>query len=172
MKTEDVEKESQNGEGKHEEEIEWVETDNERQMRELIFRTDDRPEVIVPVPEWKLKILIRSMSGTERSQFLFYQANLSDKSQDYIKKLYFRIVLLCCYHPKTHKPIFQPTDQDSFMDEKNGAIIEMLAMIGQQLSHLDNSTREAARKNYANILKASGISSFVNGSTTKESEIS
>ena len=126
---------------------EWLEAQDAEQLRQFILQADDRPEELVPVPLWRVKVLVRAMSGTQRA---LYEALPRDKNTNRFKDLkhvYFEVARMCCVHPRTHKPILQVADEREMMDEKNGAIIDMLVGKALRLSNLMPSQVEQARKN-------------------------
>lgn len=119
-------------------------------MRAALFASgfDDRPEVLVPVPEWNRQVLIRAISGTQRAAFITWQRDQDSKNDpSYNKRLSFYIVSNFCLHPKSRKPFLKPADQQAFMDERNGAVIETLSYTVIEFCHLDGSTTEQAKKN-------------------------
>jgi hypothetical protein len=147
--------------------IEWIETENEEQFRQQIFATDDRQEVLVPVPEWKRKVLIKRLSGRARSEFIAFQIALeqsckNDRSE-YFRRLWFELARLGCVHPKTKKPIFKILDRDTWTDEHDGAVIETLGRTVQTFSQLDGSVAEQAKKNLASIQNTTTTTNSLNG---------
>jgi hypothetical protein len=126
----------------------FIETNNEQELRSLIFNTDDREEMLVEVPQWKTKILLKAATGTKRAELIA----LVDRPQnaDYYKDLYFELVLAGCVHPTTKRPIFKPADRDTLMSQKNGAVLQLLAEMIQQLSHIDGTVSNLAKKNLQN----------------------
>ena len=127
--------------------IEWLDPEDETAMRQFIFQAQDRPQELVEIPAWRLRILVRGMSGTQRAQ---YEANPRDPETGRfsdLRHVYFGVVQMCCVHPRTKKQIFKYADRDTFMDEKDGAIIDMLAARALRLSGLLPAQTERIRKN-------------------------
>lgn len=148
--------------------VQWLETQDEQQMRQIIFQAKDRPEELVEVPEWRLKILVRAMSGTQR---VIYEALPRDQKTGRFKDLryvYFEIARMCCVHPRTLKPVFQAADKDTVMDEKNGTIIDELVGKALRFSNLLPSQKEIARKNSANTPTSTTTTESQNDSDTGE----
>lgn len=138
-------------------------------MRALIFQSQDRPEEFALVPEWgrngkPLRVLVRAMSGTQRA---IYEGLRSSVNFDH-RRIYFEVVQMCCVHPRTKKPIFKVADRDETMDQKNGSIIDRLAMVALRLSQLLPSQQKAIEKNSEATQNSSGISNSPNDSATNE----
>jgi len=132
----------------------WIETRDENELRLHIFQAQDRRELLVEVPEWQTKVLIKALSGTLRSEFLAFRDSLQQHysgKPEYWSRLWFEIARLGCVHPKTKQPIFKVEDCATFNNEHDGAIIEMLGRTTQILSHLDASASERAKKNIESI---------------------
>ena len=147
---------------------EWLEAQDEQQMRQFILQADDRPEELVPVPLWRVKVLVRAMSGTQRA---LYEALPRDPKTNRFKDLkhvYFEVARMCCVHPRTHKPILQVADEREMMDEKNGAIIDLLVGKALRLSNLMPSQAEQARKNSETIPGSMATTDSQKGSDTGE----
>lgn len=135
----------------NEQEIEWIEGEDDNAFRQGIFQTDDRQEVIVPVPEWRRKVLVKRLTGTVRSEFFAFQATLSKQipmdNPEFFKRTWFELARIGCFNPTTKKPIFKPADRDTFMNEHDGGVIEILGTTVQNFSQLDGSVSKQAKKN-------------------------
>ena len=115
---------------------EWLEAQDAEQMRQFILQATDRPEELVEVPEWRVKVLVRAMSGSQR---VLYEALPRDEKTRFFKdmrQMGFEVIRMCCVHPGTHKAIFQVADKDTVMDEKNGTVIDFLVGKALRLSGL------------------------------------
>lgn len=132
----------------------WPEYDDELAMRAAIFEHKDLEEVLVPVPAWRTKILVRALSGAQRAQWIAAKTvRPGESSADQMARSSFEIVQMSCLHPRTHKPIFHVNDQTDAL-KKNGAVIDMLAAIALKLSKLDAESMVAARKNLEAVLNS------------------
>lgn len=153
-------------------EQQWVETEDENALRAHIFETDDRKELIVPVPEWGTKILIKQVTGKARSEVVTFQTDLVEKhgkSPDYYKRLWFELARVGCMHPTTKRPLFKTTDRDTLCDNKNGAIIQMLGETVQGFSNLDGTASMRAKKNLGLIQSSSTTTESQSNETASES---
>lgn len=147
--------------------LEWIETSDENALRSHIFQQDDRPELLVEVPEWRTRVLIKALSGKARSEFLAFQVALQREHADtphYFKRLWFEMILHACVHPITKKPIFKVADRDTFMDDKNGSVLQMLGETIQAFCNFDSSVSVRAKKNLASTLNTTATSNSPNGS--------
>lgn len=155
-----------------EEQIEWIETNDEKELITHIFQMDDRPEVLVKVPEWKTEILVKALTGTARAEFYAHQEVLVEKYKDdqteYYRQIWFELMKGGCVHPKTKRPIFHFGHRTELLDKKNGAVLQMLGQTVQTLSKLDNSIKEQVKKNLEPIQNTTAIMSLQNASNTSE----
>ena len=147
---------------------EWLEASDAEQLRSFILQADDRPEELVEIPLWHVKVLVKAMSGSQRA---LYEANPRDQKTGRftnLRKVYFEVVRMCCCHPTSKKPIFKVADEGTMMDEKNGAIIDMLAARALRLSGLVGSQQEAVRKNSGSTPTSSTTTDSPNVSASNE----
>jgi hypothetical protein len=148
-------------------EIEWIETENEDEFRSQIFQMDDREELLVPVPEWKRKILLKRLTGTVRAEFISFRANLTEHyggKPEFWKQLWFELVRVGCVHPKTRRPVFKLADRDTFLGEHDGGVIQMLGETVAIFSQLDGSVIEQAKKNLQPIQSSTTTTPLQNDS--------
>lgn len=148
---------------------EFIETENELDLRALIFGTEDREEFLVEVPEWKTKVLLKPLSGIERAEYLTMLDGLREQfsqSEEFYKRLFFETLRLGCLHPKTKKRIFKPADREELLKTRNGGTIETLVMMIQKISNLDGSVRENAKKNLEKIQSFTDTTRSQNGVVT------
>src|SRR5579864_7072546 len=127
--------------------IEWLEPEDESAMRQLIFQAEDRPEELVEVPEWRLRVLVRGMTGTQR---VIYETMPRDESTNRVnlRTAYAEAVIMCCYFPKNkEKQVFKLVDRDELMNRKSGDVIGRLATKALELSGMLPRQAEAAAKN-------------------------
>src|SRR6266704_5094809 len=86
------------------EEVAYLETEDEDELRELISKIDDVVEELLDVPEWKVngkvvEVLLRTLTTFERTSFI----NAMMRSNNDINKVYPDLVILSARHPKTKK---------------------------------------------------------------------
>jgi hypothetical protein len=134
--------------GAHPAPIEYLETEDETELRSLIFQTSDVLEELLTIPEWKVdgkvvRVLIRGLNARELTQFL--QANMKNGELD-LKKVYPEIVILTARHPVTKKLLFKPTDRDALL-QKMGKAIDRIAMKASDLSGMSQRAQDVLLKN-------------------------
>jgi hypothetical protein len=61
-------------------------------------------------------------------------------------RLYTDLIIASCYDPATGEPVFSYEDRER-LGEKNGAIMERLALVALRLSGLEPGAVESAAKN-------------------------
>lgn len=149
------------------EQIDWLDSQDEQQLRQFILQANDRPGELVEVREWRVKLLVRAMSGSQRA---LYEAMPRDTKTGRFRDLrhvYFEVMRMCCVHPRTHKPVFQAADKDTVMDEKNGTVVDLLVGKALRLSGLLPSQVERTRKNSENTPTSTTTTDSENDSATE-----
>ena len=150
---------------------EMITTTNEFEARQhLLTRKKKRKEILLPVPEWGMEVLLCSLTGTERAEYFAYNNATLEQykagTSEFFKRIWFEQVRLGCVHPVTRERILQPADRDEFMDDDDGAVIETLASIVRDISGLAVSSIEDAKKKLL-LGRNFDIVSSLNDSTTK-----
>ncbi len=143
-------------EAKAPEEPEYLETDNEDELRTIISNIDDVVEVLLDVPEWKVRdkdgkerivqVLIRSLTTFERTQFIRAMNKNGVDNIDFTK-MYADLVILSTRHPKTKRLLFKNADR-GMLNTKMGAATERIAMRAADISKLSQTALDAMRKNW------------------------
>ena len=143
---------------------------DEEALRRHLFASDfdDRPELLVDVPEWHRQVLIKALSGTERMAFVHWNNSMAKDDPNYLRHLNFYLVSNFCLHPKTRKRFLKTADELTFMGERNGCVIEMLASTVTAFSRIDGTAMEQARKNLGRA-SSSAIISSLNGKAKEPS---
>lgn len=107
-------------------------------LRDQILSAKDRTNKEVDVPEWGVKIELRSMSAASRIQMIS-EAYDPNTGQTDLNKLYPLIIVSACFDPKTGEPIFSQEDTSAIMD-KSATVIERLANEAMGLSGMSESS--------------------------------
>jgi len=131
----------------------YVETEDEAELRALIEGLDDTYEVLLDIPEWKkrgpdgkervVQVLVRALTAEERLDY----AKLSQQSQFDMKKLFPELAILSARHPKTKKLIWPSAADRASLLKKHGMAIERIATLAMSISGLSNSSMAGIRKN-------------------------
>ena len=132
--------------------VEYDDSEDEVALRSAIFSTSDVVEVIIAVPEWKIKgrdgkeriarVLIRALSARERAQFL----NAQNAQKFDLVKAYPDLVILTARHPVTKKLLFKAEDRNALL-QKAGRAIERIALKAGDISGLSEEALAEMKKN-------------------------
>jgi hypothetical protein len=130
---------------------EYLETEDEAELRELIANIDDVVEELLDVPEWKVKgktvqVLLRTLNTYERTSYL----KAMMKSNNDIIKVYPDLVILSARHPKTKKLLFKAADR-GMLQTKMGRATERIALRASELNGLTEEAVQEMRKNSRSI---------------------
>ncbi len=128
--------------------IEYLETENEEELRAIISRLDDVIEELIPVPEWVVKgkivrVLVRGLNAKEWAQF--QEAHIVNGKLDLVK-VYPDLVILTVRHPVTKRLVFKAADRGMLL-EKMGRAVERMAMKASDLSGISQRSQDALSKN-------------------------
>ncbi len=132
-------------------EVAYLETEDEDELRELISKIDDVVEELLAVPEWKVngkvvEVLLRTLTTFERTSFI----NAMMKSNNDITKVYPDLVILSARHPKTKKLIFHKNDR-GMLQTKMGRATERIALRASEINGLTEEALTEMRKNSRSI---------------------
>jgi len=125
-------------------------------LRDQILSIADSTSEIVDVPEWKLKVEVRSMSGAARANLV--QAGALQGQLPDMSKFTSDIVVMCTFDPLTGEQIFTKEDADLIM-EKNGSALEKIVTVAMRLSGFSKDAIDAAGKGSSSIPKEGSSSS-------------
>lgn len=134
----------------------YLDTENEDELRKVISEIDDVVEELLDVPEWKVTgpdgklrvvtVLLRTLTTYERTQFI----NAMMRANNDISKAYPDLVILSARHPKTKKLIFHKNDR-GMLQTKMGRATERIALRASELNGLTEEAVNAMRKNSGRI---------------------
>jgi len=132
-------------------EVAYLETEDEDELRELISKIDDVVEELLAVPEWKVngkvvEVLLRTLTTYERTSFI----NAMMRNNNDITKAYPDLVILSARHPKTKKLIFHKNDR-GMLQTKMGRATERIALRASELNGLTEEALTEMRKNSRSI---------------------
>lgn len=130
----------------HVEEEEWLEFDDD--MAFVRHISEQKPaEEIVPISEWKMKVLCRALSAKDRIAVNIAAYDKDAGNTDY-RRAIFEVLLYGCFNPKTGHKAFRESHRAMLTGKpEHGAAVERLFMVILRLSKLLPSTAEQARKN-------------------------
>lgn len=112
-------------------------------LRERILNAVDTDRELVDVPEWGVKVEVRSMSGRDRDNLIKAHGGGDLTSVSYAE-FYPMLLRFSLYDPETGERIFTAED-DALLIDKSAAVIERLAEIVRRVSGLDEKAVEEGK---------------------------
>lgn len=125
-------------------------------LRDQILGMADATSEIVEVPEWKLDVEVRSMSGAARAAIV--QAGAIQGQLPDMAKFTSDIVVMCTFDPETGEQVFAKDDAELVMD-KNGGALERIVTVAMRLSGFSKDAIDAAGKGSSSTPKEGSSSS-------------
>jgi len=118
--------------------------------RDQILQASDVVYEEVPVPEWGGKVMVRSLSGTERDRIeaTIVQATGRKQSMN-LQNVRAKFIAWSIVDPQTHRRLF--TDSDiAQLGEKSAAALQRVFNVVQRLAGLSEEDLEEMTKNSSN----------------------
>lgn len=112
-------------------------------LKDRILSAEDIPTEIVDVPEWGVKLLIKGMTGGDRSEML--SRAIGDDGGVDLKSIYPDVVVITTHDPETGERIFSADDIPALM-AKSGKAIDRVAIVGMRLSGFEEDAVDTAGK--------------------------
>lgn len=116
-------------------------------LRDKILSADDLSIEIVEVPEWDVKLEVRSPSAKLRARMVS-QAMTSDdegESSMNLELIYPTLLVACCFDPDTGEQVFTDEDAEA-INAKSSAAVEKVAQACLRVSGLSNDTEKVLGK--------------------------
>lgn len=113
-------------------------------LRNEILSKDDIKEKKIKVEEWDCEILVKGLTGKERSEVL-NNALTKNNTFDF-SRAYADLVIATAHDPETGKKIFNKTDRDA-LNNKSGSALEKIAGVAVDLSGLGKGQLSKVVKN-------------------------
>jgi hypothetical protein len=119
-----------------------------RSLAERIAEAEDVETILHDVPQWGVKIELRSPTGQERadmvSRFIDYETG-ENKARN-MAVLYPAVVAACAYDPETGERVFDSHDAAAaVLNGKNGSVVEDVAKACMPLVGLKAEDVEAEK---------------------------
>jgi protoporphyrinogen oxidase len=126
--------------------VEYVETEDEGELRSLISNISDVLEELIDVPEWKVngkvvQILLRALNAREYAQF----GDTVSKPNADMANAFADMVIMTARHPKTRKLLFKPADR-AMLHQRLGRAVQRIAIRAAELSGVDEKTLNEMKK--------------------------
>ncbi len=121
--------------------VEKAETAETLDLRSLVLAADDIVTEPVEVPEWKVTLHVRTMTGSARADMLNAASDPETGQMDF-KSMYPNIIVATVVNPDTGVPIFTPADVD-LLNQKSGKALERVAQAGMKISGMGEEAEKA-----------------------------
>lgn len=121
---------------------EWLEFDDDSALLKHILELTE-PEELVPIPEWKTKILCRALDPKARIQ-LEKISYIKGVGTDYRPHFDF-IVMEGCFNPKTGRKFFTDASRVKVMSKRDGGL--PVVRLALTILRLSEANGEKIRKN-------------------------
>ncbi len=112
-------------------------------LADKIRQSDDRFITIVDIPEWDVKVGVKSMTALQRANM---QNDWSADEDGAAIKLYKNVLLHCCYEPDTGDAVFTEEDLDWLFAEKSAQSVDKLAQECLKVSGLASDSVDTVGK--------------------------
>lgn len=112
-------------------------------LRDKIKSTPDSSSEVIEIPEWDVKLEVRSMTARVRARMLRDCVDPDDGTMDF-EKLYPALLVACCYDPDSAEAVFGEADIEWINDKASGPV-ERLAQAGMRLSGLSREAVDAGK---------------------------
>ena len=112
-------------------------------LADKIRQADDRQTQVIDVPEWDVKIGVRSMTALQRSNM---QNQWEVDQEGAAAKLYSAVLLHCCFDPDTGEAVFIEEDLEWLMAEKSAQTVDKVAQVCLQVSGLAGDSLDEVGK--------------------------
>ena len=129
-------------------------------LRDKIASLKDIESRIIHVPQWDVKIEVRSMSARDRAAMVQQAADGGGTLN--FERLYPDLVIKCAFDPDTGEKAFEEADRDMLLDRHAGAI-ELIASTAMDVSGMaPKAIDEAGKDSSSTILNDGSISPLPN----------
>ncbi|MDQ0273965.1 hypothetical protein [Cytobacillus purgationiresistens] len=113
-------------------------------LRNNILNTQDISSENLYIPEWKVEVEVRGLSGSARNRIL--SNALNKKGEIDLNAMYPDLIIASLFEPGTNERIFGPEDRD-ILNAKSGKALERIARVAMDLSGLNEGQVEEKVKN-------------------------
>lgn len=124
-----------------------------KSLAQQILDANDVECVPFDVPEWHVKLELRSPTGEERAALVSAFINVEEtaatgvaKMRD-LRRMYPALLIACAYDPETGERVFAGMDDATVaaINGKNGAVLERVALACMPLVGLSSDSVEEAK---------------------------
>ena len=112
-------------------------------LADKIRQSDDRVVEIIDVPEWDVKIELRSMTALQRS---LMQVEWADTEEQSAAVLYQTVLQHCCFDPDTGDQVFNEEDSEWILADKSAQVVDRVAQACLKVSGLSADSIDESGK--------------------------
>lgn len=116
-----------------------------QRIRQKVARVKDLAEEPLHIDEWGVDVMVRALTGKERSQVIQASLRPGSKFPDLVK-LWPLLVIKSTRDPEHGELVFDASDVD-MLNEKAGGVVEQIAKVARRLSGMNEDAVEEAEKN-------------------------
>lgn len=130
-------------------------------LRDKILSADDLTSEMVDVPEWGVKLEVRSPTAKVRSRMVSSAMRTNDDTGETttdLESVYPQFLIACCFDPDTGDKVFEDDDQE-VINAKSSAAVERVAKACLRVSGLSDDTESTLGKDSSEDTLSGGTTS-------------
>lgn len=127
-------------------------------LRNRILAVDDLAIETMDVPEWGVKIEVRSPTAGTRARLMSDCIDLNTQQLN-LEKLYPALVIATVYDPETGEQVFSEADVNA-LQNKSGAVMERIALVGMRVAGMNESAVDEGKDGSSAISLNEGSTSI------------
>ena len=112
-------------------------------LADKIRQSEDRTVEIIDVPEWGVKLELRSMTALQRSTM---QTEWAETEEASAAVLYQSVLQNCCFDPDTGENVFDDDDKEWILAEKSAEVVDRVAQACLRISGLSADSIDESGK--------------------------
>lgn len=116
--------------------------------RAAILGLDDRRKTVVEVPEWDVRIQVRSLTARARAEFIRMAGSVKGDRAAQQEQVLPWVIVECCYDEETGEQLFTHEDHAALLD-RHPDVLDRLSAAALIVSGLGETAREEAGKDSA-----------------------
>ena len=113
--------------------------------KEEIFAVNDRPLVLVKVPEWDGEVYVKTMSGIERDTFESDYLDAKEKGRVRVNIRATLVAMVTC--DENGKKLFSASEAQKLGEEKSGAALDRIFDVAQGVNKISDKDIKELEKN-------------------------
>lgn len=116
------------------------------ELRKAILESDDLTREVVDVPEWGVKVEVRSLTSGDRNRLLSTAIKEGSSNLD-MEKYTADLVILTTFDPESGNKVFEKADRDA-LNKKNSAAVDRIFSTAARLAGLADNSIEQAKETF------------------------